>query len=272
MEQLNPAMQKLTDEPNSKELQKLIDSKTINIFDYQLHGISTNEMTGSYVASLLNTVFARNTFPLFDDKSTGFLAHIAKAQLIDISKTDADVIRHAGVASTILRTLPTLEAAPFDEIIDFKKQNTVYLSRFRTAIYGFSEKISSLPWDHEFQYECLRLYETEVLPQVNEINEIFTENSTLKNFGKKVFADEEIRKKASWAMGGLAVAITTPSSLSAVFRSMLVAMSLATFSKEASQAFLKLINMGVEAHNEADKARKQGKENVMYYYYLARKL
>ena len=272
MEQLNPAMQKLTDEPTSKELQKLIDSKTINIFDYQLQGISTNEMTGSYVASLLNTVFARNNFPLFDDKSTGLIAHIAKAQLIDISKTDADVIRHAGVASTILRTLPTLEAAPYDEIIDFKKQNTVYLSRFRTAIYGFSEKISSLPWDHEFQYECLKLYEAEVLPQVNEINEIFTENSTLKNFGKKVFADEEIRKKASWAMGGLAVAITTPSSLSAVFRSMLVAMSLATFSKEASQAFLKLINMGVEAHNEADKARKQGKENVMYYYYLARKL
>lgn len=265
-------MRPLTNEPSSLELQNLIDNEIISVFDYQLRGFDTNEMTGSYVASLLNAIYANNTYPLFDDTSTGFLGVIAKSKLIDISKTDADVIRHAGVATNILQTLPTLEAASYDEIIDFRNQNEVPLMRFRNAVFGFSEKISSLPWDHEFQYECLKLYHTEVVPKVEEINEVFSETSTLKNFGKKVLADEEIRRKAGWAIGGLAVAITTSNSLSSAFRNMLMAMSLATFSKEAGQAFLKVLNMGIQAHDETVKAKKHGKENVMYYYYLASKL
>ncbi len=270
--QLDNAVNQLIDEPTSHEVQRLIDDKVISIYDYQMRGISNNEMAGSYVAGLLNAIYADNTFPLFDETSTDFLGKIAKTQLIEFSKVDAEVLRHAGIASSVLKTLPTLEAASYDEIIDFKEQNTGPLTHFRTAIYDFSERISSLPWDQEFQYECLKLYEMEVAPKVEEINEVFTETSTLKNFGKRVLADEEIRKKAGFAASGLAVAITTPNSLSDVFRSLLLAMSLATFSKEAAQAFLKIIHMGVQAHDETVRARKVGKENTMYYYYLATKM
>ena len=46
-------------------------------------------------------------------------------------------------------------------------------------------------------------------------------------------------------------------------------MSIAAFSTEAAMAFLKIINLGVQAHDEAKNTQKKGKENVMYYYYLA---
>lgn len=184
-----------------------------------------------------------------------------------------EVLRHAGVAANILMTLPTLENATYDELIDLKQQNAAPLARFRKAIYEYSEKISSLPWDSDFQYECIKLYETEVIPKVTEINELFTETSTLKNLGKKVLADEEIRKKAGYVIGGgLATAITTSSDLIGIIRNLLMIGSIASFSTAAATGFLKVINYGIQANDEAQKAKKQGRENVMYYYYLASKL
>lgn len=83
-------------------------------------------------------------------------------------------------------TLPTLDNASVDEILDFKKDLQIPLINFRRAIYNFSETISSMPWDKDFDYECIKLYETEVVPRVNEINELSSETSILKNFGTRV--------------------------------------------------------------------------------------
>lgn len=270
--QFTEALQKLVSEPSSEELQTLIDKQLVTIFDYKLKDINMYEMTGSYVGNMLNAIHADNTFPLFDETSTNVIGNIAKTQLIDISKLDKEVLRHAGVATNILMTLPTLESASYDELLDLKRENAAPLARFRKAIYGFSESISSLPWDRNFKYECLKIYDTEVVPQVAEINELLTDTGTLKNLGRKVLADEEIRKKVGFAVGGLATAITTSSNLSGMIRELLLAMSIATFSKEAATAFLKIINLGVQAYDETKSEQKQGKENVMYYYYLATKI
>ena len=270
-EQLTEGLKQLVTQPSSAALQELVEKGIVSIFDYQMQGLNTDEMAGSYFGSLLNAIYAANTYPLFDDMSSRCIHDIAKTQLIDISKLDAEVLRHAGVATRILMTLPTLESVPYDELLDFKKQNETPLVRFRKAIYGFSENISSLPWDRDFQYECIKLYDTEVAPEVAEINELFTENSTLKNFGKKAFADEEIRKNAGFVVGGLATAITTSGNLTNLIHQLLFTASLAILSKEAAKGFIKTADLWIQAHDETDQARKQGKTNVMYYYYLASK-
>ena len=272
LEVLSGSVRDLVDHPLSKELESLVKNNIVCIYDYGFQGMNLNEMTGGYVGSLLNAIYAENTFPLFDEKSTDFIGSIADTKLLDIGKVKAEVIRHAGVATNILMTLPTLNTASYDELLDLKKQNALPLARFRKAIYGFSEKITSLPWDDDFQYECIKLYDTEVVPQVAEINELFTETSTLKNFGKKVLADEEIRKKSGFVAGGLATAITTSNSLTGLLHNLLLAMSLAVFSAEAAAGFLKVINLGVQAYSETKEAKAKGTENVMYYYYLASKL
>lgn len=265
-------MQKYTNDPSSKELKALIDREIVRIFDYKMRGVNAGELTGGYIGSLLNSIYAPNSFPLFDEKSANIIGDIAKTKLIQVSTLKAETLRHAGIASSILMTLPTIETASIDELLDFKAQNEVPLARFRKAIYGFSERISSLPWDSDFQYECIKLYDTEVVPQVAEINEIFTETSTLKNFGRKALADAELRKQAGFAVGGLATAITTSSNLDGLLRNLLMAMSLATFCKEAAVGFLNTINLWTQARDETKKAKESRKDNVMYYYYLASKM
>ena len=268
---LTAAMSKLFNQPSSAELQMLVEKNWVKIFDYQMQDFNASEMAGGYLGSIMNAIYATNTYPLFDEASIGILRPIAQTKLIEFSKLDSEVLRHAGVATRILMTLPTLEGASYDELADFRLQNAGPLSRFRKAVYGYSEKISCLPWDNGFQSECLKMYDTEVAPQVAELNELFTQTSTLKNFGRKVLADEEIRRDAGWAVGGIATAITTSSSLSGFFRQLLVGVSLAIFSKEAAQGFLKTVNLWVQAHDHAKDVRKQGTGNMMYYYYLASK-
>lgn len=271
-EQLSELTTQLTQSPSSREIQSLIDKEIVSVFDYQLKSIDMEEMTGSYVANILNSMKAANSFPLFDATSSSFISSIADVKLLDIGKLDAEKIRHAGVATKILMRLPTLERASFDELLDLKRQNSAPLARFRKAIYGFSETVSTMPWDKDFEYECIKLYDTEVLPQVEEINELFKETGTLKNLSRKVFSDEQIRKKAGIAAGGLATAITTANALEDLVRNLLVAMSMAVFSGEAASAFLKIINFGIQAHDETREALKKGTGNSMYYYYIASKL
>ena len=120
-------------------------------------------------------------YPLFDKVSSELIDSVIKTRLLDIGRLDEKVLRHAGIASEILMTLPTLEAASVDELLSLKQENQVPLTNFRKAIYDFSGEIQSLPWDTNFQYDCLQLYNTQVIPRVQEINEVLTQTSVLKN-------------------------------------------------------------------------------------------
>ena len=271
-EELFNAMAQLCDQPSSQELKWLIDNNLVNVFDYGLNSFDMDAMAGSYIATMMNAIYAENAFPLFDNTSLDFIGSFANTKIIEINKVKAEVLRHAGVATRILMTLPTLEGASYDELIDLRKQNSGSLIRFRKAIYDYSAQISSMPWDNDFQYECIKLYDTQVAPQVEEINEILTETSTLKNLGKKVLADEEIRRKAGYMAGGMATAIATSSNLNDLLMKLLLAMSCALFSAEAATGFLKIINLRTQAKDEAKKEKDKAEKNVMYYYYLASKL
>ena len=48
-------------------------------------------------------------------------ADVYKRQLLDIGKLDENTLRHAGIASEILMTLPTLESASVDELLSDRK-------------------------------------------------------------------------------------------------------------------------------------------------------
>lgn len=125
------------------------------------------------------------------------------------------------------------------------------------------------------QYDCLQLYNTEVVPRIQEINEVMTQTSVLKNLGNRVLADEEIRKKAGYAAAGLTTAITTSTNLFNVFevlRNLILVAGLATISKELATGFLKIANMYNQSRIEVKEKKDATGKNVMYYYYLASKL
>lgn len=263
-------MEPLANRPYSAQITDLIQKGLVSVFDYEMTAFDEESLAGGYVGCLLN-IFQGCSFPLFDEQSNKVIKDSGVSKLIDVCQLNGEYLRHAGIATSILMTLPTLQSASFDELIDFKKQNLEHLMGFRTAIYEYSENISSLPWDNDFQFECAKLYDTKVAPQIRELNELFTETSVLKNFGKKVLADEEARKKAAFMVGGLAVVITSGNALMGIVRALISIAAKTFMTTNGANAFLKAFNHGVEAKTEADEKRKTGRKNVMYYYYLAQK-
>lgn len=206
---LEIVFQELFNYPGTKTIQELIEKNIISVYDYKFVGFDIEELSGGYFANLLGTIKHGKSYPLFDNISSSVVGAVIDEKKLDLSNTTQEILRHAGIATNILMTLPTIDSASIDEILDFKKDMKVPLDNFRKAVYSFSEKITSLPWDDDFEYDCLKLYNTEVLPCVNEINELSSETSVLKNFGSKVLADEEARKKLGYIGAGLATTITT---------------------------------------------------------------
>ena len=234
----------------SQALKSLIERNIISVYDYGYDDFEVEELIGGYFGNLINAAKDQTAYPLFDKASEDVIKSTVDTHILDIGRLNPEVIRHAGVASNILMTLPTLERASVDEILDFKKENENSLVLFRKAIYDFSEKINSLPLDENFQYDCVKLYNREVLPRVEEINTIASDTSTLKNFGGQVIADEEIRKKAGWVAGGIASTIISQSSLLGAlsdFKTWLLGLSLIAISPHIASGFMKTLHFASKA-------------------------
>ena len=274
-EQLKSGIQQLYIHPGTQEIKNYVDRNIVSVYDYDFDGFDANELAGGYFANLMNAMYNGTAYPLFDKASSGLIDSVIKTKLLDIGRLDENVLRHAGIASEILMTLPTLESASVDELLSLKNENQVPLTNFRKAIYDFSMQIHSLPWDDNFQYDCLQLYNTQVLPKVQEINETLTQTSVLRNLGKRALADEELRKKAGYAAAGLTTAITTSTDLFGVFNSIkafILVAGIAAVSKEAVTGFLKIADLYNKARTEATEKTDTARKNVMYYYYLASKI
>lgn len=273
-ESFDITIKNLIEQGGAKKIQELIDRNIITVYDYSYNGFSMEELTGGYFANLLGTIKHRGAFPLFDSISSDIVGAVINNNIIDFSKTDREIIRHAGIANNILSTLPTLEKATVDEILDFKKEMKVPLENFRTAIYDFSERITSMPWDKDFQYECIKLYDTEVMPRVNELNALSSETNVLKNFGSRVLSDEQERKKLGYVGAGLITTITTETNIVAaigVLENIIRMGAKIGLTAAGVTAFLKTVDLYNQAYRETKEQKSIIKKNVMYYYYKANK-
>lgn len=269
---LEETLEAILNQKGTKAIQDLIDRRIVSVYDYSHNGFCVDELTGGYFANLIGTIKHRGSYPLFDNVSADLVKTVVNTKILDFGKTDKEIMRHAGIANRILMTLPTLEGASVDEILDFKKDLRTPLENFRTAIYQFSEQVASMPWDDNFQYECLKLYDTEVIPRVHEINELSSETNVLKNFGRKVLADEEERKKLGFVGAGLATTITTGASMVDaldVIETIIRSGAKIGLTTAGVAAFLKTADLLRQSHNEVKEVKTKIEGNVMYYYYTA---
>lgn len=273
--QFEIAMQQILSTSESQALRDWIKRGIVSVYDYGFKDFNVDKLTGGYFANLMNVMYNGTAYPLFDKQSGNLIQSVVKTNLLDIGNLDEHVLRHAGVASGILMTLPTLENATVDELLDLKKENIVPLNNFRSAMYQFSDEIKSLPWDINFQYDCIQLYNKEVVPRIQEINEVMTQTNVLKNLGSKVLADEECRKKAGCIAGGITTAITTSTNISSAFtaiKGLILMLGLAAVSAETVTGFLKIADLYNKAQAETKDNKGKAEKNVMYYYYLASKI
>lgn len=271
---LNDCMKQLTSSTGAEAIMNLVERNIVSVFPYDDDNFNFEALAGGYFGNLLGTIQNETAYPLFDKTSNDIISSLSTSKLFDLGNINQEALVHAGLATNILMTLPTLESATVDEILDFKKEMQAPLVRFRSAIYSFSEEIKSKPWDKDFQYDCLKIYSKEVAPRVEELNELATETTVLKNMGRKVLADEEIRKKAGCLVGGLVTSIATTNTMLGamdVLKNWIFSLSMVVIAPNAVQTFMKTLNIASEAKQETDKVKKEMQGNTMYYYYKASK-
>ncbi len=271
-EMLLQSLSPYTQSQNANEIQTLVKKGIVSIFDYECKEFLIDELVGGYIANLLGIMQNNASFPLFDKASNDVISSCIDTKVLDLGKVNQEILVHAGLATNILMTLPTLENASFDEILDFKRDMHGPLINFRKAIFEFSEKVKSQPWDKDFMFDCLKLYSTYVAPNIEELNELSSETSVLKNMGRKVLIDEEIRKKAAWTAGGLAATITTSSNIVDALgglQSLFHNLSLIVIAPNAISTFLKVFALRSEAKQEVKSVDREMKGNAMYYYFKA---
>lgn len=101
-------------------------------------------------------------------------------KIITLNKSSEFEAKHAKLAGNLLIALPSFEFATTDEILDIRKELEKPLVRFRSKLLAYDAEIQSMPWDEEFQFECIKLYQQEVAPAVLEIDELTKESSFIK--------------------------------------------------------------------------------------------
>ena len=112
------------------------------------------------------------------------------------------------------------------------------------------------------------------MPKVNEINALSSETSVLKNFGSKVLADEDERRKLGYVGAGLISTITTGSNMVdalGILENYIRMGAKIGLTAAGITAFLKTAAILKQAHNEAKGKKEEMMGNVMYYYYKASK-
>ncbi|MCI6237292.1 MAG: hypothetical protein MR713_09975 [Firmicutes bacterium] len=271
---IKEGLEKIIDTEGAREIKSLTARKIITVHDYDYDQFSTDELAGGYFGNLLNAMRNNTAFPLFDRVSEDVIKNVANTHLLDFGNANPEILRHAGIASNIIMTLPTLNGASVDEILCFKEDNKDSLIGFRKAIFEFSEKINSMPWDDDFKYDCLKLYSTQVAPRVRELNELASEASVVRNLGKQAIEDAEIRKAAGFAIGGIASTVLCQAGLMDAFvvlRDILISASLLTVSTQVASGFMKSISLLNKSKDFVSERTKEMQGNTMYYYYKASK-
>lgn len=191
-------------EMNCRSLINLVESKKVELYNFQTSLHDDDSFVYEFYDILKNTITDMKTFPLFDDMSNDLMKSAVSDGVITLNKINEEEAKHAKLANNLLVSLPSFEFASVDEILDIRSELEKPLFRFRSKLLSYNEKIQSMPWDDEFQYECIKLYQQEVAPAVLEIDEITKESSFIKNLGYSFLTDETALKNA----GELIITVT----------------------------------------------------------------
>lgn len=247
---------------NCSDLEKLVRTKKVRLHNFQSSFANDDAYVYEFYNILKRSVSNMQTFPLFDDLSNSLIKSAIKDNVITLNTTNKFEAKHAKLTSNLLIALPSFEFATIDEILDIRKALEKPLIRFRSKLLSYDSEIQSMPWDEDFQHECMKLYQREVAPAVLEIDELTQESTFIKNLGYSLLTDESALRNA----GELVITIAMAGVISA-------------FSDVLSSGQALLTTGGAYTASKVASAFKEYRETQteitkkdMYFYYRAGKL
>lgn len=251
------------------EIQYLIDKNIISVHDFSLNNLDFAELTDGYFASILDVIKQGTSYPVFDYISTEFFRATINDQFLDLGRTDQETIQHAGVSNNVLMSLPAFSSVSIDEIQDLKKELRVAIENYRTSIKSFSKQINSMPWDNNFKYELLKLYDAKVVQNINEINELSSETSVLKNLGSQALVDEKVRRKARSIGEGLHITVTSRTNITNAIGNLEKLIRTETklgLTETTMNEYLKNADIKNQSSKISVEEKDTMQENIIYYH------
>lgn len=246
---------------NVEELKKLVDSKKVKLHKFK-NSVHNDDYVMEFYDFLEEAVCNKQTFPLFDQLSNDVIKAALKDEVIILDNVNDVGVKHAKLVNELIIALPSFEYATINEILDIRKELANPLVRFRNKLASFNDKIEAMPWDDEFQFECLKLYQQEVAPEVLEIDELTKESGFIKNMGYSFLTDESALKNA----GGLIVSIAMGGVISAF--SDILSADQALITSTGAYAISKIAAAFKEYREKQNDIMKKD----MYFYYKAGKI
>lgn len=249
-------------EDNCNSLKKLVEINKVKLHDFRNSYAEADAFCHEFYTILKDSVVDTQTFPLFDDLSNNLIKSAINDGVVILNDANEFEAKHAKLASELLVSLPTFEFATLDEILDIRKELEKPLIRFRNKLFSYNTKIQSMPWDKNFQFESMKLYQEEVAVSVLEIEESIKETSFIKNLGYSILTDESAIKKTG-----------------ELFMTIAMAGAITSFSDVLSSGQA-LLTMGgayvipkiAKAFNEHKNRQNEICKKDMYFYYKAGKL
>ncbi len=140
-----------------------------------------DDLVKEYADKTLETLTTK-TYPVFDPEISNVVAQLVDHNLILPTPSATARGKHGGLASDLLRRLPSFESAPMDAVLDIRQELDKPLRKFRRAIADYSNEIAPASWTREFSYEAERIFEERVKDPVREIDEEVKANNSLRKF------------------------------------------------------------------------------------------
>lgn len=186
-------------------LLQLVNNGKVKLYDFK-NTFGGDEYVYEFFTELKRSVVDMNNFPLLDKISNNLIKSAINDHVIALNEVNEFNVKHAGLTTNMLISLPSFEFASTDEILDIRKELEDSLTRFRSKMLLYNNEIQSMPWDEEFQFESVRLYQKEVAPSILEIDELTRETGFIKNLGYSLLTDESGMKVTSGLVMSIAAA------------------------------------------------------------------
>jgi hypothetical protein len=250
-QEFGKVVEKLLKDANAEGLFSAIQSGLVEIQSFDFEKDTAVEQ---YISAISDAVLSGETYPLLDD-FTGNLIRLAikEGKIIPIGTTITKA-KQTGLSSGLFEKLPLFDEATVGEIIEIRKELDKPLTRFRSAIIGFSRQIEHEPWAVEFPHEVEQVFIEYVEPAVLEINEAYKSNKLIINLIKK-FIDKPLVLPSTSAIGLL---LSQTSNVPSVITQSL--------SLVAGSALI-----GLDAVQDWRNKNAEIEKNQLYFYYKAKK-
>lgn len=131
------------------------------------------------LAELLRSMTSEFEYPLLDRGVRDLVrSGNVSMQEVPLARARSKAI---GLGTNIFSRLPVPQA-PMDELLDLRQELSGVVSRFRRGLLEASAEIESAQWDESFQSEASYIYDRNIAPALEELEDLLQSTPALQKF------------------------------------------------------------------------------------------